>query len=264
MGKFMMPRKWLFASLALVAGSLAVAVLFDDRTNQFSTARDPAGIARVPVVNCTNYEQGALSEDARQTSLPREQDAPVPAASRLAYYTTGYIGVLAPRGWSCVTFLNAGGFELWVMPEPYKATMQQPLGTGPFVRIFAAEGDSNFSQHLAIATVAARFFPKHIAYVKGVIAENMQNGGDGSFTIPIGPLPADRITRRSATVVEFVTQPNQDGTGTEFGITKNASRVFGAAFLPSDESSVEVVAVRVPDDLNALVPTIVASANPRP
>ncbi len=261
MGDFTKPRTWLFAALTLAACSPAIA---DGRINQISAAPNPAVRAHVPVVKCTNYVDGTLSEDERQTSYPSERKAPSPAAKRLAYYTTGFVGVLAPRGWSCVTFENAGGFEFWVTPEPYKTTMRQPLGTGPFVRIFAANGDSNFSQHLAIATVAARFFPQHAAYVKEVIAENERNGGDHSFTIPIGPLSTDRITRRSATVVEFVTQPNQDGTGTEFGIAKNASPVFGAAFLPSDESGVRVVAVRLPDDLKALVPTIVASANPRP
>jgi hypothetical protein len=257
----MKPRTWLFAALTLAACSPAIA---DGCINQIGAAPDPARRAHVPVVKCVNYVDGNLSEDERQTSHPSEREAPLPAASRLAYYTTGYVGVLAPRGWSCVTFENPGGFEFWVTPEPYETTMRQPLGTGPFVRIFAAVGDSNFSQHLAIATIAARFFPQHAAYVKEVIAENESNGGDHSFTIPIGPLPADRVTRRSATVVEFVTQPNQDGTGTEFGIAKNAFPVFGAAFLPLDESGVRVVAVRLPDGLKKLATTIVASANPQP
>jgi hypothetical protein len=246
-------RKFLLAALAAASGSSAFAGVSDDLTNHLGAVGNPEERANVPVVNCATD-----GKPAKAASQNHQQVATAPArvAPKLAYYTGELGGVLAPRGWRCDSWFNSAGITIYVEPRGNAAN-------GPFVRNMMAMDDANFSQKEIVATVAARLFPAHVAYVKDVVAQEHENDGGGTYDIPIGPHPADRITRRTATVVEFITPPNKYGMGTEFGIEKSASPVFGAAFLASDNSSVKFVCVRLPDELKSLAQTIVRSAEPK-
>jgi hypothetical protein len=217
----------------------------------------------VPVANCTTDANVRFADTA-----PDKHDrirAPASVATKLAYYRSEFLSILAPRGWHCVTYWNSSGISLAVTPQ----TSSSPNETdSPFVQIYYAMGDSNFSQHDVIARVAARFFPSHRAYVKSVIAENHENSGDTSYDIPFGPAPAMRITYRSASLVEYVLAAGPAGDddwlfagGT---MSKSSFPVYGAAFLAPDDSYAEVVIVRLPNELKVLAPSIIASAGLRP
>jgi hypothetical protein len=245
-------RPFLFAALAAVFGSSAFAG--EGSMNHAGGLGDDGARANVPVVNCASETDQRTAKPTLQLP-PQKATAPASVAPKLAYYTGGFGGVLAPRGWQCDVWFNAGGMTVYVRPHRKDAR-------APFVQIITAENDANFSQKEIVATVVAHLFPAHAAYVKEVVAQEHENSGDGTYDIAIGPYPADKITRRTATLVEFVTPPNKDGMGTEYGIGKNAVPVFGAAFLASDDSYAQIALVRLPDELKSLAPAILKSAEP--
>jgi hypothetical protein len=58
----------------------------------------------VPFVGCPmDGQQGPIEAPVRPLDIPPVSDG---VAGRLAYYASGNIGVLAPRGWSCLGLLG--------------------------------------------------------------------------------------------------------------------------------------------------------------
>jgi hypothetical protein len=170
----------------------------------------------------------------------------------LAYYASADLGVLAPRGWHCFGLYGSNGSILIVTPEPHHADDLLKTNsnlTGPAIQLSFSFGDT--SGRFEVAQVAARLFPTKKEFVQRVIHEGIAPASD----FPFGPYPADILTRRSDTEVEFETPANTDGMGTKSRLVKNSSPINGVAIMTADENLV-LLEARMPPDLSILVPSI--------
>jgi hypothetical protein len=81
--------------------------------------------------------------------------------------------------------------------------------------------------------------------------------------IPTGPYPRDTLKQKSNTVVEFTTPAQTEGLGNHASwIGKNDLPITGAAILANNSCNscgpdVVIVSVRLPPDLQHLIPAIV-------
>ncbi|MEA3016697.1 MAG: hypothetical protein QOI38_1419 [Sphingomonadales bacterium] len=212
-------------------------------------AADPP--VAVPFVGCAS--DGQTGPIAAPSSTPVPPISSAGNAAGLALYASSDLAVLAPRGWHCFGLYGSNGSSLIVTPEPHGfddlAHGEAPL-RGPFVSIAMSYGGT--SGRFAVAEAIARFFPDHMAFAQEVAAEGMS-----SEPLPSGPYPNDRIRRRSATAVEFVTPGGREGSGIAFGIAVAPEPVHGAVVLiPGDEPDVITVRVRLPAGAHA-APTII-------
>lgn len=207
--------------------------------------------SKLPFVGCPSDGQtGPIDSPSGMSALP---DVAPEMAEKLAYYGTTSLGVLAPRGWSCIGLNALNGSILLVTPTELK----DPAGTlvsGPVVQ--ASRNLGGGAGRIDVAEVAARLFPITEAFVKATTGE----AGGPKVTLPTGPYPKDRLNRRSDTIVEFITPPNEVGQGTAGRIVKSADPILGAAvLLPNENMNLVQVQVRLPADLRELAPTIVAT-----
>jgi hypothetical protein len=74
---------------------------------------------------------------------------------------------------------------------------------------------------------------------------------------PVGPYPADTLTYRSKSVVEYRTAPQSDGLGTQSGLLKNDSPICGVAILTGPSPDLLLLSVRLPSDETGLTNTII-------
>jgi hypothetical protein len=171
---------------------------------------------------------------------------------KLAYYSSGDLGVLGPRGWHCFGLYGSNGSVLIVTPEPHGADLFDPNSelNGPAIQLSFSNGDT--SGRFEVAQVAARLFPVEKPYVERVIRENIEPGTE----FPRGPFPGDRIRRLSPVEVEFQTPAHADGMGTRSRLAKNGDPISGFAKMTKDNNLVLLV-TRLPPPLRYLTSAIV-------
>ena len=109
-------------------------------------------------------------------------------ASQLAYYQAQEgSGVLAPRGWRCFSTYGSNGGSLFVAPQLIDGKLmfsdKWKGFSGPVVQISDSFGGT--SGRFEVASIIARVFPAHKAFVANVIAE----GNADSSRLPIWPVP---------------------------------------------------------------------------
>ncbi|HLW92843.1 MAG TPA: hypothetical protein VKS78_16290 [Roseiarcus sp.] len=216
-------------------------------------AAQGGGSVAAPFVGCAADGQGGPVAAPKRGATPK-----IPAASGLTYYVSGDIGVLAPRGWNCFDYYGSSGSTLFVTPERHgSADLANPdlKFAGPAVVLSHISGGT--SGRFDAAEIAARLFPAARSFVQGVIAEGIEPKEDFVFA----PYPADALTRRSATVVEFATPASSDGLGTVGLIVKNDQPISGVVILlPASENDLINLAVRLPPEAQGLASVIVSTA----
>jgi hypothetical protein len=162
-------------------------------------------------------------------------------ATRLAYYRSHDLGVLAPRGWQCFTLYGSDGAILVVSPDA--------LGSPPLVRGFQLPGRAvvlsfsygGTSGRYAVARAIFQLFP---AYRK--LAERVAADWELAEPLDSPPPPSDRVARRSATVVDFLTPPGKEGLGTRSRLEPGVEAIAGSVILlPGDEPDVIQVDLRL-------------------
>jgi hypothetical protein len=178
------------------------------------------------------------------------------AASRLAYYRSGEgLGILAPRGWYCFGVYGSNGSALYVSPERLTANEVSSTEwngfTGPAIELRQSIGDT--SGRFSVARVIARVFPARKAFVKSVIAEGIEL----EDLFPFGLYPADKLTYRSQSVVEYETPANEDGLGTDSKLRKDAHPICGVAILVGETPDMVHLAVRLSPEMADLVSPVV-------
>jgi hypothetical protein len=205
--------------------------------------------AAVPFVGCASDGQMGPLRAPRAGPAPHVAPA---LAGRLAFYRSSALGVLAPRGWHCIGLYGSNGAILIVTPAAYRAEdffSNRAAPRGPAIQLTQSDGGT--SGRFDVAALIARLFPAHIAFARRVAAEGI---GD---PLPTGPYPSDRLDRRSAREVRYLTPGGRRGLGTENRFARGTEPVRGLVLLLGDEADDEPSAlkldVRLPDALASAI-----------
>ncbi len=217
----------------------------------------PSAAVMVPFVGCAS--DGQAGPQAAPTSKSLAVAIPAALAQRLAYYKSEYgPGVLAPRGWNCFANYGSDGGNLFVSPDPINTSdlfsMNWKGFTGQVIEISEMVGGT--SGRFEVAKVIARVFPAYKAFAQNVIAEGLEPASD----FPFGPYPADKLTYRGKSIVEFETAANSDGLGTDSRLQKNASPIGGVAIIAGPDNDLVQLSTRVPANDSDLIGAMVGQA----
>jgi hypothetical protein len=195
----------------------------------------------VPFVGCpSDGQQGPVAAPKGQ---PKAVAIDPAAAKGLAWYQAKYsAGALAPRGWKCFSFYGSSGVTLTIAPSGKLDDMNQPIA-GPAIVLNDDSGGT--SGRFDVAKVAARVFAApEKAFVDSVIAE----GIEPKENFPAGPYLSDKLTYKTATLVEFATPAGKDGLGAAAGLGASPLPVVGLAKLVGDTGGPDLylLAIRLP------------------
>jgi hypothetical protein len=202
----------------------------------------PVAAATVPVTGCPTDGQMGPQPAAKYRTKTLALDAR--AASALAFYRNAEIGILGPKGWSCLVLSGSNGTTIYVTPERLDAKTM--LGgkfkgiSGDGIQLSVNLGET--SGRFEAARFMARVFPQNRMFVDKVIAEKIEPASNFVF----GPYPGDHLTRRSEAMVEYETPAGRKGLGTDSHLLANQSPISGLIFLGEDDSVLSL-SVRLPD-----------------
>ena len=211
------------------------------------------GQQSVPFVGCKS--EGMLGPQDAPTGKDPILAISAQVARRVAFYTAGGKGVLAPRGWFCFNIYGSSGGILFVSPEPINPERffsQDSKGfTGEIIELAFTWGES--SGRSEVAQAISRVFPSHKAFVTRVV-EMFDFLAD---RMPSGPYPTDKLTYKSNEVVEFETPAQNEGLGTSFWLLKNDTAMSGVLMLIGESPDLVQLSVRLPPNLADLAPVII-------
>ncbi len=240
-----------FLLIFAVATNWAVHAQVTSLQNGVSNIR-----ATVPFIGCQADGQAGPLDAPKGNSKAIE--VPTKAGQQLSYYKAEQgLGVLAPKGWYCFATYGSNGGSLYVSQQPIDVAnlfSDNWKGfTGPVIQISGEEGGT--SGRFGVASMIARVFPSHKAFVRNVIASGLAEAND----FPSGPYPKDRLVYKSKEVVEYQTPAETDGLGTQSRLQKNADPIRGVAILVGNqhEPSLVFLAARLPSEMEPLTSIIV-------
>jgi hypothetical protein len=213
-----------------------------------------AQTAPVPFVGCVSDGQTGLTPAPKTSKRPR---LPAAAASRLAWYASNDLGVLAPRGWKCLGLYGSNGSILLVVPDDARqlAPGHDMRIKGQGIQLSTSFGET--SGRFEAARIAARLFPNRQAFVDAVANEGIWP----KEAFSNGPFPHDRIRRLGKDQVSFETPANEDGLGTMSRLVKSDDPIQGMAKMNEDNDATLLV-VRLNPALRDLAPAIVGAELP--
>lgn len=207
-----------------------------------------AQTAPVPFVGCVSDGQMGPKPVPKTSRGPR---LPVAVASRLAWYASDDLGVLAPRGWKCLGLYGSNGSMLLVVPDDARQLTpghDKPI-KGQGIQLGTSDGET--SGRFEAARIAARLFPNRQAFVDAVASEGIwpkEAFRGGSF-------PHDRIRRLGSDQVSFETPANEDGLGTMSRLEKSGDPIQGTAKM-NENNDATLFVVRLNPAMRDLAPTI--------
>jgi hypothetical protein len=219
----------------------------------------------VPFVGCA--QDGQTGPKMAPSGSPKTVVLDPNVAGQLAYYASSYVGVLGPKGWYCFGTYGSSGWSLFLSPSPIRASDVEAerwnAGAGPALEVAVSSGDT--SGRFNVAQAIVRAFPSHMAFARQVASDS----GGPTPNFAVGPFPADQMTAKSDTVVEYTTAPNAQGLGTTFSLlTASAAPIDGVAILQGPTPDLYVLAARLPNRslINAIMPQFEAdtAATPAP
>jgi hypothetical protein len=204
----------------------------------------PAVAATVPMMGCPT--DGQIGPEPAPKNGTKHMNLDARAASALAYYRSADIGVLGPRGWHCIVLAGSNGTTIYVTPERLDANTlmfsKKNKGiSGNGIQLSVSLGET--SGRFEAAKFVARLFPQDRVFVDKVIAEKVEPASAYVF----GPYPGDRLTRRSAAMVEYETPANTKGLGTDSRLIPSGSPISGIVFMGEDDSVLSL-SVRLPPE----------------
>jgi len=183
---------------------------------------------------------------------------PLPGAiARQVSYYKAYRGpgVLAPRGWRCFCVYGSSGSTLFVTPDGRIGDdffNERRSITGPVIKLAQVYGDTGGGRILVAQTIA-RAFPMYLPLARET-AETFDLGTDA---LPDGPYPMDKLVRRTTKTVEYETPPHAEGLGTSSGLNEGDLPIRGIIILDGSTPDLLLLAVRLPEHLAGLTPTII-------
>ena len=211
-----------------------------------------AQTTEIPFIGCaSNGMMGPVAAPASNGNTPNLSSV---SAGQLAYYASAALGVIAPRGWNCFGLYGSGGAILLVTPERHDAAdlfRDDVKISGSVIEVSRIFGST--SGRFEVARLAARLFPVAKSFVQSVIDEDIEPAADFPFT----PFSTDTLTRRSPTVVEYLSPGDTEGLGTAGLLAKDGQPISGAVILlPEEYMNLINLDVRLPAELHDLLPTI--------
>lgn len=215
-----------------------------------------AGVS-VTFVGCKVHSMEGESEEPKDKDPVLMIDAE--AARRLSDYTTGGLGILAPRGWHCLGLFGTGGGSLYISPSPVnEATIFEKTWDGfkgPLIEFETADAEFGAGR-LVVAEGIARAFPAYRTFVISLLEEFHFE----DFELPSGP-GNDSLLWKSNEVVEFHTPAQTGGSGTSGRLQRSSDPVDGVMILfpdpGGDATGLWRLSVRLPPDAADLTPTII-------
>lgn len=224
-----------------------------------AAAREP--LVRVPFVGCPSDGQQGPQPAPKNGTTPRIQAR---IAAKLAFYSMGEIGVLAPRGWHCLGLSGSNGSILIVTPTKHRPDdflNDRPRSLhGPVIQADLSYGGT--SGRYAVAKAVARYFPGHYKFVRDVIKMDRDIGARSIEPLPRNPYSTDVIGRRTATSLRFMTPAHHKGEGTDSWLAPDQHPIEGIRVLLKgfDGPDLYGVDVRLPPRLRGLTEVILSSA----
>ena len=199
-------------------------------------------LGRPPSIGCSSDGQsGPRPPPVAPRAAPLVAAGP---ATRLAYYDSGTLAVLAPRGWSCIAINGSGGAFLLVTPRLYTEATLPGFNrlNGPVVELSFDNGENAGRDQ--VAAVFARLFPSKRRFIRAVIETDASLGY--APAISNHPYPGDWMTHRSPSVVDFTTPPHRLGMGTfNSRLGAGANSIMGTAMLAHSNSVDRIMVLRV-------------------
>ena len=214
-----------------------------------------AQTAPVPSVGCPSDGQTGPEPAPEIFKAPV---LPSKAATRLAWYASADLAVLAPRGWKCLGLYGSNGSILLVVPS---RADESRLGVDERVNSQGIElsisyGDT--SGRFEAAKIAAYLFPNRRAFIDKVANEGIVP----SRALRKTSFPDDRVHHLDQDHASFETPAKKDGLGTMSRLVKSGAPILGAASIDGD-NDVTFLVVRLDPALSELSPAILATVSPR-
>jgi hypothetical protein len=201
----------------------------------------------IPFVGCKSDGQvGPQDAPPKASNKPRVL---AQHASKLAWYESEELGVLAPRGWHCFGLSGSDASMLFVTPEDHSQRLFDAKLNSSAIELSFHSGET--SGRFTAAKIAARLFPKHRAFVNSVISEGIMAKSD----FPIGPFPQDKIRNIGPDFVTFETPANTNGIGTMSRLVKSNAPIQGWAMI-DEGNNVTMLTVRLAPAMQDLAPII--------
>jgi hypothetical protein len=213
-----------------------------------------AQVVSVPFVGCASDGQIGPKPAPKISNGPR---VPADVASRLAWYASSDLGVLAPRGWKCLGLFGSNGSMLLVVPDDARqfASGNDKSIKGEGIQLSTSYGDT--SGRFEAAEIAARLFPNRQGFVDAVANEGIWP----KEAFRSSPFPHDHIRRLGSDQVSFETPANDDGIGTMSRLVKSKDPIQGMAKM-NEENDATLLVVRLNPALRYLAPTILGEELP--
>jgi len=212
----------------------------------------------VPVVGCRS--DGQLGPEAAPKTHPSPPLVSQEDAAKLAYYNSGRLAVLAPRGWHCLGMYGSNGNFLLVAPSALsaKAVLSHKLHiTGPGLELSFSDADT--SGRYSVTNIAARVFPAR----KGYVQEQIQDGLISPEDLVWAPYPDDLLSRKSDNDLDYVTPSGKTGLGTNSYLEASDRPISGFASMDAD-NNLTMLHLRLPPGLDDLAGVIAKSARQQP
>jgi len=210
----------------------------------------------IPFVGCPTGGQTGL-QPAPKSGKSRWIEGNI--AARLAYYSPGDIGVVAPRGWHCSAVYGSSGSALIVVPDKQTAEAFRRLRNVPIRGPFVWAGDSfgGTSGRGTVMEAIARYFPSHHDFIRRVREMDLV-----FEPLPRGSYRHDLIRHRTSEYVRFMTPAWHQGEGANSLIAPNGTAVEGFRELvgPRNEPDLWGVDVRLPSKDDELTDAILSNA----
>jgi len=215
--------------------------------------------ATVPFVGCPS--DGQTGPRPAAVGRPFPVSLPPAVAARLAYYKAEFDGgVVAPRGWHCLSLYGSNGWTTLVTPQALDAAKilaEQPAPiTGPVIQVSLQNGGT--SGRFGVARLIARYFPERRAFLRSVMAEGIEPADD----FPSGSYATDEPVSRGPEIVRFLTPAGRQGLGTGWIVQPSSLPVHAAAAVigPPTEPNGYIFAARLPPEQDALANPILTWA----
>lgn len=232
------------ATFTVLLSSLILAVATDATPTRWP-------MVRVPWVGCPSDGQQGPEEPPPAKPFQYVRVDPG-LAPRLAYYASRYGEGLGPRGWHCLALEGSNGDQLLIAKAaiPKDVLVHGPAIRGPAIALASMSGET--SGRFQVAMWVMRYFPRHRAFARAVIAEGLEPASD----FPAGLFPGDKVLSRTPDRVVVETPPHLKGEGTASWIAADDLPVVSVVAFTANPPNGGFLSAKLPPEQRDLLPVL--------